>query len=398
MNVLQMQEKLGMEKVPADFFDFFEEVKDSFREHANDILSEEFLTETLDSVNVLVPYRKTVIEAAKAIREDEALSLLVCLLEKWVLKNESLPAGEYIQPAGEGVAYDLLHLFPAIPRIPENLAYLRGRNVPEDVIAITMNEYDYCVELFLAKFGRPVFRFDRLNWINRLLHNKLIRIERFKYDLPGNYLTGAKVYRNRAGELCVLADQLEIHKSGRILGSVGHTDPEGSFFAKVTETEARIVGHRVDAAGMVERELTEISKAEWELCLSDKDPVLRIHIPPDGSFDHESIQRAYRRTREVFAASYPELAFKAFFCSSWLMSDDLYEILKPTSNILGFQSDFVKIPWKSSGGLVFMFAFSAGPSIPADIDSLPEETSMQRKIKERYRNGGYVHEGAGFFF
>lgn len=398
MTLAKMCEQLGIEKFPAVFERIYEEIKNSYREHAAVILSEKFITDALDSCSALKAYREPVLKAAKKIRASEALSLLVCLLEEWVHRNDSLPGGEYEPPVGEGVEYDFLHLFAAIPRIPENLAYLRGRKVPEDVIAMTMGEFDYCVELFLNKFGRPVFRFDRLNWINRLLHNKMIRIERFKYDLPGNYLTGVKVYRNQSAEVCILADQLEIHKSGRVLGSVGHADAEGSFFAEVTETEKSMVGHRVKADGIVEFDLCELSKEEWSLCLSEKDPVLRIHIPPDGSFDRESIHRAYERARKVFTECYPDLEYKAFFCSSWLMSGDLWEILKPSSNILGFQSDFLKIPHRSSGGLVFMFAFSAGPSIPEDIASLPEENSMQRKIKERYLNGGYIHEGAGFFF
>lgn len=396
MDVIQMQEKLRLEKIPPCFFEIFQQIKDSYLEHAAEILAEEFITETLDSVHILIPYRKTVLDAARVIREEEAMCLLLCLLEEWVLRNESLPCMEYSALCGEGAAYDLFHIFAAIPRIPENLDYLRRHKVPEDVIALTMKEYDYCVELCMSQCGRPVFNFGRLNWINRLLHNRLIRIERFKYDFPGNYLTGVRVYRNQTGEVRVLADQLHIHKSGRVLGSVGHTDSDESFFSQIIESEDTIIGHCV-TDGMVEKNLTKLSKKEWMLCLSEKDPVLRIHIPPDGSFDRETIHRAYERARTIFSECYPELDYKAFFCSSWLMSADLWEILKPTSNILGFQKDFVKIPWCSTGTLVFGFVFSTGAGIPADIGSLPEENSLQRGIKERYQSGGYIHEGAGFF-
>lgn len=397
MNVTIMQKELEIEKIPSDFEEIYGQIKNSYKEHAANILSVSFITEVLDSCNILVAYREPVLEAAKKIRENEAMVLLVCLLEQWVLRNDSLPIEEYTAPIGEGVAYDFLHLFAALPRIPENLAYLKARKVPWDVIASTMAEYDYCVELCLAGCGRPAFNFGRLNWMNRLIHNRLIRIERFKYDLPGTYLNGVRVYRSNAGELCILADRLVVHESGRLLGSVGHTNPDGSFAAEITETEDKVIGHRV-TDGMVESGLTELSKTEWNLCLSDQDPVLRIHIPSDGNFDRDTLQKSYARAREVMAVCYPDLKYKAFFCSSWLMSGDLQKLLKPTSNILGFQKDFIKVPFQSSGSMVFSFVFSLGAKIPADISVLPEHTSLQREIKKLYLNGGYIHEGAGFFF
>ena len=146
------------------------------------------------------------------------------------------------------------------------------------------------------------------------------------------------------------------------------------------------------------REVTILFKDEWKLCLSSQDPVLRIHIPPDGGFDRDAIRKSYERARRVMAECYPELEYKAFFCSSWLMSADLQQILKPSSNILGFQECFTRLPFPSSGRLVFMFVFPKLSVIPQDYSLLPEETSLQRAIKKLYQSGGYLHEGAGFFF
>lgn len=80
------------------------------------------------------------------------------------------------------------------------------------------------------------------------------------------------------------------------------------------------------------------------------------------------------------------------------MSLDLRGLLKPSSNILAFQDGFVRIPWPSSGRHVFFFAFGMNAAIPEDLTALPETTSLQRAVKQLYLKGGYVHEGAGFFF
>ena len=80
------------------------------------------------------------------------------------------------------------------------------------------------------------------------------------------------------------------------------------------------------------------------------------------------------------------------------MSQDLPEILKPESNILGFQSDFTPVPFRGGDASVFSFAFTTSGVTPEKIPTLPENTSLQRAIKKRYLDGGHIREGAGFFF
>lgn len=397
MTLNQMQQVLGLSQVPACFDDFYAQIADSWEAHAARILSESYISETLTASYALASYRDTVLKAAAQVRENRALCLLVCLLEQWIRRGGSPNDPEYAPPAGEGLAYDFLHLFPAIPTMAESVAHLRGRGVPEEVIAATLGEYDFCVNMCASRMGRPAFDRGRLNWITRVIHNRLIRIGRFKYDLPAPYLKGVRVYRNRAGQVAVLAHDVWVHRSGRLLGSVGHTDKEGSYQAKIQETEDAFTGHRA-AGPLVEPTLTVLPKTEWTLCLSETDAVPRIHIPSDGSFDRDTVEASYRQAREIFHRCYPDYPYKAFFCTSWLMSPELRQLLKPSSNILAFQDGFTQIPWQSSGRLIFSFVFGMNAAIPENLDALPENTSLQRAVKALYRKGGYVHEGAGFFF
>ena len=397
MTLEQMQQHLGICQIPACFTDLYAQIADTYEDHAAQILSSRYISETLTACYALEPYRDTILMAAEQVRQNKAMCLLVCLLEQWVRCGGNVSDATYETPIGEGLAYDFLHLFPVIPTMPESVAYLRRRGVPEDVVAATLKEYDYCVDMLNTRMGRPAFDCGRLNWICRLVRNAFIRIGRFKYDLPGNYLKGVRVYRNASGESIVLADNLQIHRSGRILGSVGHADEEGSFLAEIQDTENTITGHRA-TGGIVEKEQTTLLKKEWTLCLSEADACVKIHIPSEGSFDRETVSASFERAREILANYYPDYPYKAFFCSSWLMSPDLRKILKPTSNILAFQDWFTGIPFRSSGKLVFSFAFQMAPAIPEDLTALPENTSLQRAVKELYLNGGYVHEGAGYFF
>lgn len=396
MTLDKMQAQLGMETVPVCFSELYARIEGSWQARKDTILADAFIEKTLTEAYCLEPYQGLILEAAAQLRENEALCLLVCLLEKWVAEGGAVNDRQYCPPRGEGLGFDFLHLFPAIPTMPESVAHLRQRGVPEDVIASTMGEYDFCVNMLLERTGKPAFDRGRLNWIVRVIRNKLIRIERFKYDLPDKFMQGVRVYRNGAGELAVLADGLRLHRSGRILGSAGHAEEEGSFFAGITETEDTVTGH-LSVDGIVRREPVTLSKKEWQLCLTGEDAFPRIHIPSDGGFDKQTIAHAYERAREVFDRCYPDYPYKGFFCTSWLMSTDLKEVLKPTSNILGFQEPFTQIPFQSSGRLVFSFVFGLDAVIPEDMDALPEKSSLQRAVKERYKAGGFIHEGAGFF-
>ena len=399
MTLENMRITLGLESLPEALVRVFADIKDSWQERSAWILSEAYLNEALDNALCLVPYRGLILDAAAQIRGNQPLELLICLLEAWIRQGGNLAAytdGGYMDPQGEGLAYDFLHLFPAIPTMAESIAHLRSRGVPEDVIRDTMGEYDFCVNMCLERQGKPRFDRGRLNWITRLIRNQLIRIGRFKYDLPGRYMQGVRVYRNREGALTVLADGLQLHRSGRILGSVGHKDEDGAFLAEITETDTAVTGFpAVD--GLVMPQPVTLLKGEWQLCLSGESAFPRIHIPSDGSFDKETIAASFARAREVFDRCYPDYPYQGFFCSTWLLSQDLKSLLKPTSNILGFQSFFNPVPHRSGGGLVFSFAFGMGGQIPEDLDALPENSSLQRAVKAHYKNGGYVHEGAGFF-
>lgn len=397
MNLKEMQLALGMEQLPPEFPAIYCTLADSWQDRADHILSDQYITKTLGDCFALASYRAEVLAAAEEIRKNPAMKLLICLLEQWIRQGGKPVSGVYTAPEGTGLAYDFLHLFPAIPTMPESVAYLRQRKVPESVIAATLQEYDASVQLRLLAVGRPCFTPDRLNWLRCVIFNRILHIGRFNYDFPSKCLVGMRVYENTQGEYAVLADNVTVHASGYLLGTAGYTDSEGSFLAQIQETDTAFVGHPAEGARVASHTVS-LPKDQWQLRLCPDDLLVRIHIPRNGDFDRQTILDSYRQAKEVFQTSYPDMPFQAFFCSSWLMSPDLRSILKPTSNILGFQDTFTHIPFSSTGSLVFSFLFPGCANDPASYSQLPEDTSLQRAVKQRYLAGDYIRDGAGFFF
>lgn len=102
----------------------------------------------------------------------------------------------------------------------------------------------------------------------------------------------------------------------------------------------------------------------------------------------ESLRLATRLTRE----RYPEFDAKAIHFVSWMLDPRLAEMLGEDSRLTKFLSRFSKHPCKSDGNAVFTCVF---PGKPESLDDLPEDTSLQRKIKAHYLGGGYIHSFAG---
>ncbi len=396
MNLKEMQLSLGMEQLPPEFSGIYRNIADSWQSRADHILSASYITKTLDDCFALIPYRAEVLAAAEEIRKNPAMQLLICLLEQWIRQGGRPVSEVYSAPVGTGLAYDFLHLFPAIPTMPESVAYLRQRKVPESVIAATLQEYDASVQLRLLAVGRPCFTADRLNWLRCVIFNRILHIGRFNYDFPSKCLTGMRVYENTQGEYAVLADNVTVHASGYLLGTAGYADDQGSFLAQIQETDIAYIGYPAEGPRVLSHTVS-LPKNEWRLRLCPDDLLVRIHIPRNGAFDKQTILDSYRQAKEVFQTSYPDMPFQGFLCTSWLMSPDLRSILKADSNILGFQDTFTHIPFSSSGRLVFSFLFPGCESDPASYPQLPEDTSLQRAVKQRYLAGDYIRDGAGFF-
>ena len=397
MTLAQMQHTLSLDSIPSAFTELFHRMEHSWEEKAAHILSEAYIRTTLTECYAMLPHLDLICTAAENIRKNPALSLLVCLLEQWIADGVSPALPEYIPPVGEGIEYDFLHLFPAIPTMPDSVKFFRDRELPEEIIAGSMREYDDSVATSLLQTGRPAFDKGRLGWLLTATRNHIIRLGRLKFDMPDLYMEKVRVYENAAGEQVILADDLQVHRSGRVLGSIGHTDTEGSFVAQITETEDTVTGYPA-IREFVQNTPVTLPKSQWTLRLCAQDPVIRMHIPRDEPFDPELVDQSFQQARAIFARHFPDYPYKAFFCNSWLMSPELPSLLKPTSNILAFQNHFTIVPSISVGRAVFSFVFLREAKIPETFDDLPQNTSLERAIVQHYQNGGYVHEASGFFF
>ena len=134
-----------------------------------------------------------------------------------------------------------------------------------------------------------------------------------------------------------------------------------------------------------------IGTLEYEL-LSGEKRALSLHIPSDASLDLKACRSSHEAARTFFAAYFPAYARAPVVCSSWLLHPALKELLGEESNIVRFQSlfDIVRVDEDDISYRAFVFRRTDG-----DIADYPENTTLQRRLKEHLLRGGHMGSALG---
>lgn len=116
------------------------------------------------------------------------------------------------------------------------------------------------------------------------------------------------------------------------------------------------------------------------------DPSLGVHIPALGPLTPESCDESFVFAREFFGRHFPEASYRVATCDSWLLDDQLVEYLPTTSNIIRFQQRFTPVSGSTAPGDDDVVRFVFG-RLPASLDELPMETTLQRAIVKHLQEG-----------
>lgn len=123
-------------------------------------------------------------------------------------------------------------------------------------------------------------------------------------------------------------------------------------------------------------------------------PCYSIHIPASGvSLTIDQRMDSYKRAYEFFGGKGEPMIM---ICSSWLLYDRNKEFLSETSNLMQFAGDFeVYKNEEYPKGACLSYVF--GDCRDKDVKDLPENTSMQRNMKQWLMKGNNLGCGTGVF-
>lgn len=139
--------------------------------------------------------------------------------------------------------------------------------------------------------------------------------------------------------------------------------------------------------------LFRIGQLEYELTTLDGASAVSLHIPTDADLRSDVLRPSVKEGLAELYRLFPEYEGKTVYCHSWLLSPLLKNFLSEDSNILRFQELFDIAPDEIPGNDVLLWVFK-NPKLPRE--DYPENTSLQRKLKQFFLNGGQFLEGKGY--
>ena len=378
----------------------FEEIyKNACEEYENSgvfFLNDEYIIKVNSLYNSLSNCVNDLLAAAKNIRENKGLSVFALFVYRAMMNRTLFKShlAEFVFPNGDGVAYDFLPLLILVPTIEELGTKLKKRQIPEDIIRDTLKQYEDCV--FLYKEREGIWGLSRGHFIHlqHYIDEKFLNIGRLRFMMVDNFPVPVKAYKNSENKILVLFNDAQINEKGLLKGTPPIEQEGECILADIQETEEYFEGYKADEKGVCSLQKVRLPKSEWKLMLQKGDSVLSVHIPSNGALTEEICNESYKRAKEVFEKYYPEFDFKCFYCHSWLLDSQLKDFLKEESNILKFQKKYCLFPGITDGRDVFTFVFKSQGTL---IGDLPEQTSLQRAIKNHYLKGEYIYTMDGVF-
>ncbi len=111
---------------------------------------------------------------------------------------------------------------------------------------------------------------------------------------------------------------------------------------------------------------------------------IAVHIPSDACLSAEKRHASYAAARVFIAQHFPAYADSECTLHTWLLYPGLSEVLSPNSRILDFQRDYdiVEVDHEDKGFMHWVFKNSN-----LALEELPEDTSLQRRVKELLISG-----------
>lgn len=129
-----------------------------------------------------------------------------------------------------------------------------------------------------------------------------------------------------------------------------------------------------------------------ELGMRRGEPVIDVHIPEGEPLDDEACVESYRSAGAFFEKHFPEVRPRAFYCSSWLLSPELGEVLPSTSNIRKFFGRYDLTSERENDSQLRERVFG---STEVDLSRAPKDTTLRRVVLEAMAEGIVFHCGSG---
>lgn len=278
--------------------------------------------------------------------------------------------------------------------LPQAVRLYEAKGIPPRVMTDTFSDFGIWMRNHKEKHG--TWGLSQVHWLIHHFTFKIFRLGRLQF-MPITFGQKIKAFRHRrTGETIVFSDAgVRFRGDGQVDGTNEIYDRDSGWTSRFAVADGEIMGNPISPDGYASSETTRLPADDWQLELSEGDHVLDVHIPQGGKMAHELCLKSYRQAMEFFPKYFPERAFKAFVCTSWLLSPQFRQILPADSNILMFQRDYHLLPVLSNDRQTFERVFGEKP---ADLTQAPRDSALRKIILDYYLNGNLTNFASGFLW
>ena len=389
MQLKDLAKRLGIEEYPESL----EEIYKSLDENDYSLCDTDNIKQLEKKYNLIGKYTDIAILAAEKLREDKDMLSWGRLAVAYNKTITSLWEHQIPMPKQNGgLVSDMLPLLVRLAEAETMVKRYKERGFSQEEILRRIKTFGGSVSVCETLYARPLLDTVQYNWMSHSIHAMIFDHKAFNFQ-PATWDMNAIALKNKEnGSTLIMMLTGRFHRSGLVLGSAGCEDEAGSFSADYVETPEIFVGHVV-SNGFVQKKTTVLEKSKWECIIRQGDCILNVHIPRKTDLTPAYVAESLREGLEIAQKRYPDLSPKYLCCFSWLMDSRLIEILGEASKITSFTKRFLKYPLRSHGRECIDYVFPGCKN--TEVENYPENTSLQRSIKQLMLDGKYIYGTAG---
>ena len=389
MTMKEIAVYVGVEDYPENFDIIYTQIKDD----ATPACDMDLIHMAQEKYRAFGEHYDLVRTGAEQINADPICSAWVKVVytflsgEKWGSYRD-IP----VTPMDGTAKQDMLMIATLIPFIPVAAEKYAKGGFAQTEIADFLGAYGRCLNSTRTRSGHLGLDQTYFRWLHLFAFAEIFRVHGIQFEFTSLKKSAAFLRNKQTGQILPVSVDVLVHASGKmLLGAGGYEDSEGAFQTTFSEDEENFYAYGV-YDHIISPVCEAFSKTKWECIGRPGDKCLAMHLPRGADIREDNVRRACAAAFDILARNYPQYVGVPVQCGSWLLDPGIETLVGADSNVVRFGKLFARYPGKSSGRACNSFVF---PGRYQGDEDLPEDTRLQRAMKQNYLNGGYSYSYTG---